>query len=348
MKPFVRPAAFVVLFVFVCLPSTLRAQGQRPPQGAQADLPNGQIAATRPGSPTGPGPAQPAPSQPAAPFPPLNAEHQKYLDQLLTYWEQHSQNIKKYRCKFKRWEYDSLFGPKAHDQYKNYSEGEIRYSAPDKGLFKVEKTWAFAPPGPKNAEPEYRPREDGANEHWLCDGQSIFEYDGEKKSVTERQLPPDLRGMPLADGPMPFMFGAKAERIKQRYWLQVITPADAKEEYWLEAWPKLQEDAASFQKVWIVLDQKQFLPRMLQIFDRSYNERAANFNRTVFVFDEREVNSTVLNDLLHGKFFEPTVPLGWKKVVVPYQDGGKATPARDTGEKKSAGFGLPRMIFRWK
>ena len=38
---------------------------------------------------------------------------------------------------------------------------------------------------------------------------------------------------------------AKAEEIKIRYWLQVITPSTSKGEYWLEAYPKTMADAGN-------------------------------------------------------------------------------------------------------
>ena len=45
-----------------------------------------------------------------------------------------------------------------------------------------------------------------------------------------------MQGEAIADGPIPFIFGAKVDKMKQRYWIRDITP---KEEIgkrtWLEA-----------------------------------------------------------------------------------------------------------------
>ena len=59
-------------------------------------------------------------------------------------------------------------------------------------------------------------------------GQSIFEYKFNDKKLVERPLPPEMRGERIADGPLPFLFGPKADEMKARYWIRVITPEDAK------------------------------------------------------------------------------------------------------------------------
>ena len=38
---------------------------------------------------------------------PLDPEHQKYVNDLLDFWEQNSKRVEKYRCGFVRYEYDS-------------------------------------------------------------------------------------------------------------------------------------------------------------------------------------------------------------------------------------------------
>ena len=89
----------------------------------------------------GPNPAAPATG---APFPQLSAEEQKFLDEVLAYWERRSQGIERYRCVFRRWEYDPVFGPR--NTFKVYSEGSIMYASPDKGKFQVEKMMQYAAP----------------------------------------------------------------------------------------------------------------------------------------------------------------------------------------------------------
>ena len=85
--------------------------------------------------PAGPQPAGPPAAQ--TPFPPLPPQDQQFLDRVLANWEQRSKAVDRYRCTFKRWEYDPVFGPP--NTFKTYSEGLIQYQTPDKGMFKVEK-----------------------------------------------------------------------------------------------------------------------------------------------------------------------------------------------------------------
>jgi len=268
-----------------------------------------------------PGPSRrgEAQGEPQAPFGPLSPEHQQYLDQILEYWEYSSSKIERYRCRFQRWEYDPVFGPR--DTHKTFSEGVIKYAAPDKGLFQVERTLHYAPPKRGGEEPQYVERANEHGEFWICDGQSVFEFDYANETLKERELPPGLRGKAIVDGPLPFLFGAKAESIKQRYWVRVVTPLEAEGEYWLEAYPKTRHDAANYKKVEVIIDEHDFLPKALQIYDVNYDPRTQP-TRTVLAFKDREINWREFDldplKLFTREFHRPEKPRGWKKLFIPY------------------------------
>ncbi len=248
-------------------------------------------------------------------FVPLNTTHQQYLDKILTYWQARTDKVKTYRAEFERWEFDTVFGPAA--TFKTYSSGQLKYSDPDKGLFKVQQVLTYTPPAGEGQKPRYLPSVDSHGEHWVCDGQSVYEFDYQNKRVVQQVLPASLRGKAIADGPLPFLFGANAADIKRRYWLQVITPSTSKGEYWLEAYPKTMADAGSFLKVHIIIDEKDFLPKGLVLFDRNFKQ-GKNHSRTVFNFKQRETNFGSTLDKLnifHRHFYEPAIPKGWKKEV---------------------------------
>ena len=62
----------------------------------------------------GPGPAVQPAIAPAMPQPPewagrMSPEEQKWIDDVLTYWEARSDKVKLYECKFQRWDYDGGF-----------------------------------------------------------------------------------------------------------------------------------------------------------------------------------------------------------------------------------------------
>ncbi len=105
-------------------------------QASQAAAQQPGRAITQPQQPGGANPQGGVPqvqlAAPLAPaWAPLSETHQKYVDQILQYWEFKSNQVERYRCTFKRWEYDPVFGPK--DTFKTYGEGSIKYSAPTKG-----------------------------------------------------------------------------------------------------------------------------------------------------------------------------------------------------------------------
>jgi TIGR03009 family protein len=264
---------------------------------------------------------------------PLPDDHAKYLDDILKYWEQKSDTVERYQCKFKRWEYDPVFGPKpgpdGTDIPKSYSEGELHYKKPDKGNFHVKLSKVYVAPKAEGEKATYEKQADEMNEHWVCDGMSVFEFDGRKKQLIERPLPAEMQGKSIADGPLPFLFGAKAATIKQRYWIRVITPESAKNEYWLEAHPKSRHDAANFKLVQVIIDEKDFLPKKLTVFAPNYDPRT-NPAKTSYVFEEREVNWNEflkkLVDPFARAFDKPTAPFGWTKIVEKPEIVSEAPP----------------------
>ena len=198
------------------------------------------------------------------------------------------------------------------------------YSAPDKGLFEVRSIKNKVGPSQPGGEPQWKEAPEGFREHWICDGQSIFEFDHSNKQLKQRMLPPEMRGQQITEGPLPFLFGAKAEEIKNRFWIRVITPKDKTGEFWLEAWPKGHADAANFTKMHVILAEEDFLPKGMVLFHRN------NF-QTTFKFENRETNWNILAQQLIpfiNHFFNPRVPAGWTKVVEPLGGGVPAQAAR--------------------
>jgi TIGR03009 family protein len=269
----------------------------------------------------------PAPLQPE--WYPLDPKVQQWVDSVLTFWEQRSDQVKTLECTFQKWEYDPSYMPnelvrlQAANQlhllpFAKYAEGQIKYAAPDKGLFHVKKLQVYAQ-GKPGEKTQYtaQPAENG--EHWVTDGKRVFAFDAIRKEVIESQLPPEMQGKSLADGPLPFMFGAKAESIKARYWIRPLQ-AESKGEYCLEAIPKGRQDAANFKSVQIVLDEEVYLPTKMQIFEADYSP--ANPHRTAYKFDKREVNAKDLIGnladplkLWHRDFYDVKTPSGWRRVV---------------------------------
>ncbi len=323
-------------FAFLITLATAPAWAQPatgPATGARAVATNGVPAGVNAAGRTAVSPAAPS-------WIPLPPKHQQYLDQVLAYWEFKSNQVKRYRCTFRRWEYDPVFGPKA--TFNTYSEGVIKYSEPDKGLFRVERMSQYEAPRQAGGQPTYLPADQSLFEHWVCDGQWVYHFDHQLKKLVQTQLPPELRGKAIGKGPLPFLFNAKADDIKRRFWLQVITPKGAENEYHLEAVPRTQEDAANFKMIHVIIDKADYLPKAMVVFDLNY--RPETPSRTTFEFTKREVNFSVLAEqlnLFHREFFEPAVPNGWAKDVRKWNRpvaprSSSATASNPNGDQASS------------
>ncbi len=272
----------------------------------------------RPGGPVAAVPGPQAPSQPqtaSAPFV-LTPHEQAALDQALAAWEERSGQIKMFECEFTRLTFGGQLAVSTQPGQPSLVEtGEIKFQSPDKGLFRVVKP------------------EEG--EHWLCDGQSLFQYDYATKKVKEYPLPPDLQGKGIADGPMPFLFGASAAKLNERYFLRLITPAQVQQQQvWLEAYPRYQKDAAEFIKVEIILDRKEMLPIAIRKHETNgktnqvYNLGQPKINAKNWLggLDPR---GWIRQDPFHAR-----VPVGWTKEV---QDTGTAQTAQQASRPATPG-----------
>ena len=260
----------------------------------------------------------------------MTAEEQKWIDDVLMFWEQRSSDIKLFECNFQRWDYDGGWVDTSGKRHpRTYAEGTIKYAQPDKGLYHVEKLVSIMPPAEGSTKPQEVVQNPDLGEHWVCDGEQIFSFEANKKQVTVSPLPPNMRGQAIADGPLPFMFGAKAQTIKARYWIRGLAaaPGDKSKtnKYWLEAIPKSRQDSQNFKMVRIVLDKEKYLPESIEIFAPNYDP-PRNDARQSYLFSKRidkdsktiaEMVSSGLDPfgLIRRDFYEPRIPAGWKKVV---------------------------------
>ena len=230
----------------------------------------------------------PPPPQPTAHAPfQLDPQQQADLDQVLLAWQQTSSRVGTFSCTFTLFEYNAVFGDAQKPM--RVEQGEIKYAQPDKGLYKV------------NAQ---------GGEYWVCDGRAIYEFSATKKQLIESRLPPELQGKSIADGPLPFVFGVDANKLKQRYWMRITTPQQAKGQIWLEAHPRTRQDAANFQKVDIILTEGGLEPYALQMFEPQGKVRK------VYQFADLKINNPLhkVQEFMGG-FVSPQTPFGWKRLI---------------------------------
>ena len=251
---------------------------------------------------------------PGAPFV-LTPQEQQLLHQTLLKWEKQSARVKTFKCTFGRWEVNQAFGPPQNNYVLSEGHGEIKFKAPDHGIYIVRKQLEW-----DRQKKAYVKRTEGLD-HWVCNGKAIFEYDAAKKQLIERRLAPELQGKAITDGPLPFIFGAKANQLKRRYWMRDITPAeDINKKVWLEAWPKFRQDAANYQHAIIILNSRNFVPEALRII------LPDGKNKQDYAFSDTQVNDPL--SILKGDFLPPITPFGWKKIVEPAAGRQVAAPGK--------------------
>jgi TIGR03009 family protein len=282
-------AAWVGLLIFT---ATARSQGPGPAQPGAVGQPPAQgrlpVAAPEP--------------QPwvQAPFV-LTVQEQNNIDLVLRQWQQTGAEVKTFECSFTVWTYNAAFGP-APDKPMRTDTGVLRYAQPDKGMYKIDTE---------------------GGEYWLCDGKAIYEFRSSTKQLVENRLPPQLQGKAIADGPLPFVFGVDAQKLKQRYWIRIITPKEAEGQIWLQAFPRTQQDAANFERVEIILSNKTLLPEGLQLVEPQGK------NRKAYAFTSLKVNNPVhMVKGWIGWFVSPQTPPFWTRVVneAPNAAGPAAQP----------------------
>ncbi|MEX0677808.1 MAG: TIGR03009 domain-containing protein [Pirellulales bacterium] len=260
---------------------------------------------------------------PQAPFA-LAPIQQQLLDQILREWERQSDRVKTFKCSFGRWEVNETFGPREFNYVLTEGQGYIKFKAPDHGIYRVTELSEW-----DDQKRVHVPRTEGLD-HWVCTGKSIFEFNTQKKQLIERELAPELQGKAITDGPLPFIFGAKADQLKRRYWMRDVTqPADVNRQIWLEAWPKFQQDAANFQHAIVILNKTTFLPEALRII------LPDGKNKQDYAFSNTQVNDPL--SILKGDFLPPIKPLGWTSVFEPAERQNRLAPPGGAGAQAQRG-----------
>lgn len=254
----------------------------------------------------------------------LNTIEQTFLNQVLDQWEEQSSKVNTFHCQFTRLVYDPVFGPGKDpgtgiDRHKLEEQGELSYQKPDKGSFHIKSTKAW-----DAAKAIHIANSAIIGEHWVCNGKAVFEYKTETKQLVERTLPPELQGTNIVDGPLPFLFGAEAAKLKERYWLR-IDPRSAKNQIRLVAMPKRKSDAANYRYVELMLDKQRMMPIAMQVHH-------PDESRAVYTFDldGAQVNGRMAQ-LWNQLFQSPRTPFGWTRVVDPQATQQLAQPAAAAG-----------------
>ncbi|MEX0717395.1 MAG: PASTA domain-containing protein [Planctomycetaceae bacterium] len=184
------------------------------------------------------------------------------LEQILHNWSRSTQQIKELHGEHKRFVYDLVF------ETENWSTGAFYYRAPDMGRIDLEpfkyrsthvgnmKDKAGQPFKLVPAQPE----------KWICTGQRIMQVNEQEKQVDVYPIPLANQGENIMNGPLPFLFGMPPALAKQRYHLALL-PKDNPQTCTIEARPRWKSDAEQYQKAFILLDKRTWLPIAVKLID---------------------------------------------------------------------------------
>jgi len=273
------------------------------------------------------GPQQPiTPSTPGAhrvPRPPvmryapfqLTKEQFQELTAVLAAWEQSSSKVDLMRCTLELLEYDLAFVQANQAAKPNMIwNGHLMYQAPDHGLFEAKSD-------AKSGEQLQK---------WVVDGKSVYHFDAQGKKVIRRDLPPELQGKGIGDGPLPFFFGAPANKLLHRYFMRLVTPPNvADKQIWIEAYPRFQGDAANFRRATVILDRSMLVPQAVEVYSPSGNERQ------VYKFSQMQIGRNLLEKLFNKDLFQVQVPSGWQLLANPGANAPHAAASQLPGTARS-------------
>jgi len=260
--------------------------------------------------------ATPSPARPAAGASVANAfvppperyklsENDKLkLDEFLTHWENFGKGIKQVSCDVHMMEFDG--GVLQQDSKKPVAHtwGLFRFKAPNQLLYHIKGEFSYANVD-SGGEATWK---EGQNElKIVLDGKSITQYDYTNKKAVVYPLAEDEQNLDLTmdNGQFPLFFVAKAETLKNRFYLRLVTPAAKRQsEVWIEAFPRYARDAQQFQSIVVILGLKDMQPTYMR------KVGVNGKSKTDLKFERVEVNK--------GRWtIEGTVDADWTKEVRP-------------------------------
>ncbi len=223
----------------------------------------------------------------------------KQLDDFLVRWEEFGKNVKRVSCEVHMREFDGVLQqnskrPVAH------TWGQFRFISPNKLMYHIRGEFVYTDEKP---EGEWK---EGQNE-WMIvlNSKEFIQYDYKNKKVIVFPVASEEQDMDLTmdNGQFPLFFVAKADSLKDRFYMRIITPANKqKDEVWIEAFPRYARDAQQFRSITVILGMKDLQPtymRRLGVNGKS---------RTDLTFKNVSVNKGLWK-------IEGTVEPGWTKEV---------------------------------
>jgi TIGR03009 family protein len=248
------------------------------------------------------------------------------LEKVLKDWELYTSRFKKLVGRFELFRYDPIF------EVEKRAEGKFAHEAPDKGSY--EKLGTVIAPGAqarkKNRDGELYKLESDSPERWVCTGKEVIKINDKEKTFEKIEIPPAARGENIIEGPLPFLFGMKAERAKERYKMRIMKKNDT--EIWLGVIPRKTEEAGNWQQATVIIDAQSFVPKAVKLLDPTGAE-------TVHLFKDVQINPKKgWKDFWEADPFAPNLRR-YQQVLSPDKtesaSGGRSIPPGNTKQSSS-------------
>ena len=235
-------------------------------------------------------PQQAAPERPVAgqlvpPSPAGTLQPQKpeeidpALMRILQTWEAKSAAVKKMNGTFARHKYESTFG------VVEVAKGEYWYEAPDKGRMDFlpdDRVPETQPPATTQRNGKTYSLHRAGSERWICNGQEILNVDDDDKQYNRIVIPEQYRGVRISEGPLPFLFGMKADKLIERYRLQLGEMHDPQKILHIVAIPLLPSEQREFRRAEILLNPQTYMPTYLKL------DHTSDGNLSIYSFQKHE------------------------------------------------------------
>jgi len=238
-------------------------------------------------------------SAPAARPAPLETEKQlsPELVTLLQTWEKKSGAVTRSKGEFSRIEYDKIM------LTAKCAVGKYWFEAPDKGRMDIMPNEAFNGKVIPKRDLKFTCGPEQAKT-WICNGKEILDIDIVKKEYNRIEIPAQYQGQNISDGPLPFLFGMNAQKMQQRYILDLGSLHDPQKILHVIAYPKMAAEQREYRVAEVLLDPQTYLPQAVQLMDPTGNKE------TVYVFTKHD---NVIGPWLPTSPWNP--PMLWFKEI---------------------------------
>jgi TIGR03009 family protein len=253
----------------------------------------------------------------ACPFS-LTPAEEKEVDEALARWEHWNARVKTFECRFKLWTYHTVFRQQGVPKFIEF--GSIKFQSPDKIIVRIVS---------EEKDGRITPIEDNRAQWWVCDGKSFWDYSPVKKTATEYKLSPVLNAIHPVDGPLSFLFpssifiglfsftlkphepsafpfSAKANILKQEYYIRKFTSPDHQDQIQLEAYPRGQNSASYAKRLQLIFQQRDMAPFALMIVDPNGKDYST------YQFFEMKINQPTKQT--DEDTFPPKIPIDWQLI----------------------------------